>query len=323
MGTGTASAAEHPRTDLALEAHQFARGRRSAIPGVDLQEERRGEVSVSRVIVQDEAGASAMGKPPGTYVTIEARGLRQRSRDLEEQVARALAAEIRALLPQPDPKVFVVGLGNWKATPDALGPKVVSHLVVSRHLADFVPEDLRGGLGSLCALAPGVLGITGLETVEIIEGITRRIAPDAVIAVDALASRSIERILTTVQISDAGINPGSGVGNHRKAITRATLGVPVIAIGVPTVVHAVTIAMDTIHLLVDRLRTEHPFYSYLDRLEGSEKQRVIREVLSPFVGDLMVTPKEIDQMIDNLARVVAGGINAAVHPRVAAQESIL
>ncbi len=324
MATGLPPASfDHPRTDLALESHQFARGRRSHIPGVDLQEERRGEVAVSRVIIQNDTGAQAMGKPAGTYVTIEARGLRKRSHELREQVARILASELRALLPEGNPRVFVVGLGNWKATPDALGPKVVSHLVVSRHLADFVPEDLRGGLGSLCALAPGVLGITGLETVEIIEGLARRVSPDVVVAVDALASRSIERILTTVQISDAGIHPGSGVGNHRRAITRDTLGIPVIAIGIPTVVHAVTIAMDTVNLLVDRLKQAHPFYSYLDRLEGAEKQNVIHEVLSPFVGDLMVTPKEIDEMVDDLARVVAGGINAAIHPRVAAQNSIL
>lgn len=316
-------ASEHPRTDLALEAHQAAGGPAARLPGVRFEEERDGELTVSRVTILDEAGAAAMGKPPGRYLTLEARGLLQRATGLQEQVARRLAAELRALLPGPDAKVFVVGLGNWKATPDALGPKVVARLMVTRHLDDYVPADLRGGLGSLCALAPGVLGITGLETVEIVEGIVRRVQPDAVVAVDALAARSIARILTTVQLSDAGINPGSGVGNHRRAITRDTLGVPVVAIGVPTVVHAFTIAMDTLDLLVQRLRSTHPFYSFLDRLGGSEKQQVVQEALHPYVGDLMVTPKEIDLLVDDLAGVLAAGINAAVHPRVARQEHLL
>lgn len=309
----------HPRTDLALETHQYARGTLRHIPGVDVQEERRGDIVLSRVIVQDEEGARVMGKPPGRYVTIEARTLRQRSQALQEEVGGILAEEVRSMLPAPDASIFVVGLGNWKATPDALGPKVVERVTITRHLPDYVPADLRGGLGSLCAVAPGVLGITGIETVEIIEGITSRIRPDAVIAVDALASRSMERVLTTIQVSDTGINPGSGVGNHRKGINRETLGVPVVAIGVPTMVHAFTIAMDTVDLLIQRLRTSHPFYSYLDRLESGEKQRLIQEVLSPYVGDLMVTPKEIDIMVDDLARVIAEGIDAAVHPRIAQQ----
>ena len=150
----------------------------------------------------------------------------------------------------------------------------------------------------------------------------RRVGPDVVVAVDALAARSIARILTTVQLSDAGINTGSGVGNHRRALTRESLGIPVIAVGVLTVVHAFTIAMDAVDLLVQRLRATHPFYSYLDRLEGTQKHQVIQEVLHPFVGDLMVTPKEIDLLVDDLAEVVAAGINAAVHPRVRAQPSL-
>lgn len=310
---------KHPRTDLALETHQYARGTLRRLPGVDVQEERRGEIVLSRVIVEDEEGARTMGKPPGRYVTIEARTLRQRSQALQEAVGATLAEEIRALLPAPDAGIFVVGLGNWKATPDALGPKVVEKVTVTRHLPDYVPADLRGGLGSLCAVAPGVLGITGIETVEIVEGITSRIRPGAVIAVDALASRSIERILTTIQVSDTGINPGSGVGNHQKGINQETLGVPVIAVGVPTMVHAFTIAMDTVDLLIERLRTTHPFYSYLDRIEGGEKHGLIRDVLSPYVGDLMVTPKEIDVMVDDLAGVIAHGIDAAVHPQMATQ----
>ncbi len=315
---------ESPRTDLALEAFQHAAGTARRIAGALSQEERHGEVVISRVYVQTDEAAQALGKPKGTYVTIEARGLRRRNETLHEQVARLLAAELKRLLPNTgEAQVFVVGLGNRQATPDALGPKVVDQLLVTRHLPDYVPEDMRGGLGSLCALAPGVLGITGIETVEIIEGIVNRIRPDVVVAVDALAARNIERILTTIQIADSGLNPGAGVGNRHRAINQETLGIPVVAIGIPTVVHAYTIAMDALDHLIQRLRASDPFYSYLDRLGGTEKHRMAQEVLSPYVGDLMVTPKEVDMVVEDLSRVIAGGINAAVHRRVAERPNLL
>lgn len=311
------------RTDLALEAHQAVAGT-EGLPGVRVREERLGDVAVSRVNVLTEEAGARMGKPPGRYVTIEARGLRQRNIALQEQVARTLAKELEVLLPPGDDvEVLVVGLGNWQATPDAIGPKVVEDLLVTRHLPDYVPADLRGGLRSLAAVAPGVLGITGIETVEIVEGIVSRVKPDVVVAVDALASRSIERILTTIQIADTGINPGSGVGNHRKGINERTLGVPVVAIGVPTVVHAVTVAHDTIELLIRHLRARHPFYSYLDRLDRGDKLRLIQEALTPYVGDLMVTPKEIDMLVEDLSHLIASGINAAVHPRVRERDALL
>lgn len=315
---------DNPRTDLALEAHGYYSRRTGGIPGVDVRQEKQGEVSISRVRVLTPEAGQAIGKPPGNYITIEARGLRQRSETLKEQVARSVAAELGPLLNLGDDShVLVVGLGNARATPDALGPKVVEELMVTRHLPDYVPEDLRGGLRPVSALAPGVLGTTGIETVEIIEGVAARVRPDVIVAIDALASRSIERILTTIQIADTGLNPGGGVGNRRRPLNRETLGIPVIAIGVPTVVHAVTIALDTIELLVQRLRTSHPFYSYLDRLDGNEKHDLVQEVLAPYVGDLMVTPKEIDMLVDDLAQVLAGGINAACHPRLAGQDRLV
>lgn len=315
---------DSPRTDLALEAFQHAAGTARAIAGAVSREERHGEVTISRVYIQTDEAAQALGKPQGTYVTIEARGLRRRNEALHEQVARLVAAELKRLIPNAETaQVFVVGLGNRQATPDALGPKVVDQLLVTRHLPDYVPEDMRGGLGSLCALAPGVLGITGIETVEIIEGIVSRIRPDVLIAVDALAARSVERILTTIQIADSGLNPGAGVGNRRRAVNRETLGIPVIAIGIPTVVHAYTIAMDALDLLIRRLGSRDPFYSYLDRLGGTEKHRMAQEVLSPYVGDLMVTPKEVDMAVEDLARIIAGGINGAVHRRAAERPTLI
>ncbi len=316
------------RTDLAIESLQEAttspEQRRPALPdGVEIEEEHEEGVDVSRVHVTNEAGERLVGKPRGHYVTLDAPDLRRRNTQVQERVARLLARELERLLHlREDSKIFVVGLGNWNATPDALGPKVVAELLVTRHLSGQVPEDLRGQMRSVAALAPGVLGLTGIETGEIIRAIVDRIAPDVVIAVDALASRSIERILRTVQIADTGIQPGSGVGNHRAGINAESLGVPVLAVGVPTVVHAATIAAETIELLAEHFQGQ-PAGQGLKQLTGDGKRRMIAEVLAPAVGDLMVTPKEIDVLVDDLAKVIAAALNAALHPKVAAQDMLL
>lgn len=314
------------RTDLAIESLQAASpsaGRRSRADGVEIDEERSGGVDLNRVRVLSPAGERLVGKPRGTYITLDAPQLRQRDTEVQETVARLLAAELRRLLQlKAGASVFVVGLGNWNATPDALGPKVVEHVLVTRHLQGQVPSNLRGELRPVAALAPGVLGLTGIETGDIIRGIVERIRPDAVIVVDALASRSIERILRTIQLADTGIRPGSGVGNHRAGIDQAVLGVPVVAMGVPTVVHAATIAADAMELLADRLG-EGEAARALRALLAEDKRGLIAEVLDPAVGDLMVTPKEIDALVDDMAKVLAAGINAALHPKVAAQELLL
>lgn len=305
-------------TDLAVEAVRPPH----RIPGVAVEEERRGQLLISRVHIETEDAEQRVGKRRGRYVTLEAPGLRRRNAALQEDTARALADELRTLLPDdPDANLLTVGLGNWNATPDALGPRVVGDLLITRHLREQVPEDLRGGLRSLCGVAPGVLGITGIETSEIIRAIVDRLRPDAMIAVDALASRSIERIATTIQIADSGIHPGSGVGNDRGDLSTETLGVPVIAIGVPTVVHAFTIASDTVDLLTRRL-ARHEEFAGLVALSAEEKRKMIAEVLTPSVGDLMVTPKEIDVLIEDMSQIIAAGINAAVHPKVAEQKTL-
>lgn len=293
------------------------------VPGVEVEEEPSEGILLTRVRVTSAEGERVVGKPQGNYITLDAPGLRERDLALQERVARLLAGELGRLLAlREESRVFVVGLGNWNATPDALGPKVVADVLVTRHLEGQVPRDAAGSLRSVAALAPGVLGLTGIETGEIIRGIVDRIEPDVVIAVDALASRSIERILRTVQLADTGIHPGSGVGNHRAGINRETLGVPVVAVGVPTVVHAATIAADTIELLAEHLRQD-PAYRNLAVLAGEEKRRMITEVLAPSVGDLMVTPKEIDVLVRDMATIIAAGINGALHPSVAAQELLL
>jgi len=306
------------RTDLADEAREFIEGRRRArIPGVDVEEARTSECHVTRVHVSTPEAAELMGKPPGHYVTIEAPGLLKRSRPIQEEVAQTFVRELHNLMPLDDgAEIFVAGLGNWQSTPDSLGPRVVGQLLITRHLHDYVPPELKGGLRSVAAVAPGVMGLTGIETGEIIWAITERIKPDVVVAIDALAAKSAERILTTIQLADTGIHPGSGVGNKRLAITKETLGVPVIAIGVPTVVHASTIAYDTIELLVEKFRGRAQFYEILREMDSDSRRELIDEVLAPSVGDLMVTPKEIDVLILEMSKVLAGALNAALHPRI-------
>jgi len=317
---GTAGRSE-VRTDLAIESVRSRPEDHSS--GVEVDEEHAEGVEITRVHVTNADGERLIGKPQGYYITLDAPDLRRRNTEVQERVAGLLARQLRQLLRlREDSKVFVVGLGNWNATPDALGPKVVEDILVTRHLAAQVPENFAGEMRSVAALAPGVLGLTGIETGEIIRGIVDRIAPDVVIAVDALASRSIERILRTIQIADTGIHPGSGVGNHRVGIDRETLGVPVVAVGVPTVVHAATIAADTIELLAAKLASDTA-YRGLAELAADDKRQMIAEVLAPAVGDLMVTPKEIDVLIEDMAKIIAAGINAAVHPKVAEQMPFL
>lgn len=310
------------RTDLALEAHAALRGGAGVeIPGVKVDEERVGEATVTRVVIMSREAERLMGKMAGRYVTIEAPGLRPRNRDLQEEIAKVLARElIRMTGLGPHQEVLVVGLGNWNATPDALGPRVIGNLLVTRHLGNYVPAELKGQLRPVAAMAPGVLGLTGIETGEIIKGVVDRIRPDAVICVDALAAKSLDRIATTIQIADTGINPGSGVGNKRAGITEQNLGLPVYAIGVPTVVHASTIANDTLELLVDQLRGRNQFCEMISQIDGEDKRALIDEVLSPSVGDLVVTPKEIDALINDMSRVIAGGINSALHPGIGPEE---
>jgi spore protease len=192
--------------------------------------------------------------------------------------------------------------------------------MVTRHLKQMAPDEIDEGIRPVCALAPGVLGLTGIETSEIIQGVVKKIKPDIIIAIDALASRKTERVSTTIQIGDTGISPGSGVGNKRMGLTKSILGVPVIAIGVPTVVDAATIANDTIDLVIDNMINEakegQEFYNMLKNIDRNEKFQLIREVLSPYLGELMVTPKDVDSIIENISKIIANGINIALHPSV-------
>lgn len=303
------------RTDLAMETHQFlAEKSGSAVPGVESYTEQKGEAKVTRVIIQTPEAGQALGKKPGYYVTIESPALRGRDKDALEEVAQVIATELRTFIRgfnlSDEASALVVGLGNWNATPDALGPKVVEKILVTRHMFATSPPEKRGGLRPVCAVSPGVLGITGIETKEIVAGIVDRVKPSFLLVIDALASRSTERMGSTVQIANTGISPGSGVGNRRLGLSIESLGVPVIAIGVPTVVEARTIIHDALEQIgnLGGLAAEH------------RRREVIDRVLSPYFKDLIVTPKEIDVLINDLSRALAGAINIALHPGVTADE---
>lgn len=313
------------RTDLTLEAHELLRERavkekkeEQDIPGIEVENAGDEEIKITRVRVTSPTAEAAIGKPMGNYITLEIPGLRDNDQELYENTCKALAKELVSILNLGEKTMtLVVGLGNWNVTPDALGPKVVSSMMVTRHLLEYLPEQVDEGVRPVCAVAPGVLGITGIETGEIIKGIVERIRPDYIIAIDALASRKMERVNTTIQVADTGISPGSGVGNKRMELSKATLGIPVIAIGVPTVVDAATMANDTIDLVIDSMIEQAPqgteFYNMLKGIDREEKYGMIREVLEPYVGNLIVTPKEIDEVVRKIAKVIANGLNIALH----------
>ena len=280
------------RTDLALEARELwqeSAGRQTRLEGVEAWEGRREGFPVDTVRVLDQRGAEALGKPEGTYVTLTLDGLQRREEDAFGRAARAIGGALGELMEDvpPDAPVLVVGLGNRAITPDAVGPRVHEHTMVTRHLVEQVPEHF-GAFRPVSSLSAGVLGTTGVESGELIRAVCEKIRPACVIAVDALASRSLHRVCRTVQLADTGIVPGSGVGNHRAALDKSGLGVPVIAVGVPTVVDGATLAMDL-------LGQEEPPH------------------LAQGVENLMVTPRDIDSQVADLSKVIGFGINLALH----------
>lgn len=351
------------RTDLAVEAHKMALEKKakqqntnnqSSIDGVVIKESERDGIKISTVQI-DEKGAEAVGKKAGEYLTLEMQGIRKQDSNMQQKVQEVFAREFSAFLERlnisKDASCLVVGLGNWNVTPDALGPTAVENLLITRHLFNLQPENVEEGFRPVSAISPGVMGLTGIETSDIIDGVISKTKPDFVIAIDALASRSIERVNSTIQISDTGIHPGSGVGNKRKELSKESLGIPVIAIGVPTVVDAVSITSDTIDFILKHFGREmkegdrpsrslapagltfgerrkltdedmpneeqqKTFLGIVGTLPEDEKRKLIHEVLAPLGHNLMVTPKEVDNFIEDMANVLASGLNTALHREV-------
>lgn len=313
------------RTDLAIEARELymeSGALEADLDGVETESVDEGNgISLTRVRITNENGEKLLGKPRGNYITIEMPSRFYGEQEIYEHMCRTCAKELKPLLDNKlssdNDTVLVVGLGNWNITADALGPKVLDSLMVTRHLKEYIPEEIDEGVRPVCAVSPGVLGLTGVETGEIVRGITDRVKPALVIAIDALCSRKIERINTTIQIADTGITPGAGIGNDRKALNEKTLGVPVIAIGVPTVVDAATIAGDSINMLLEHLKENakenEGLYKMLSGIAEEDKYALIKQAITPAVGDFIVAPKEVDSVIRDISSVIANGINISVH----------
>lgn len=307
------------RTDLALEARESYEADDARVRGVRVEEEKdaQREICTTIVHIETENGAKAMGKPVGTYITIEAPNMSTPDEDYHREISEELAKHLCRILGERRGSVLVVGLGNRDVTPDALGPDVVGNLHITRHMIreyGRMPGDLEKA-GEVSAIVPGVMAQTGMETLEIIRGIVEETNPEVVIAIDALAARSTKRLNRTIQITDTGINPGSGVGNHRNAINEETLGVPVIAVGVPTVVDAATIVNDTMEELVaemDRSASMQRLGGTLGTLDQAEKHQMIRELISPHLNTMFVTPKDIDETVKYLSYTISEGLNIAL-----------
>lgn len=314
------------RTDMADESRAPGTGARmiqqqGVQDGIRVEQDGDDQVSITRVHVVSPLGEQNTGKPMGTYVTMDMPAIRDRSRDLYEKACKLLARELENMVRINDrDTVLVVGLGNWNVTADSLGPRVSSHLMVTRHLHEYLPEEVDEGVRPVCAIAPGVLGLTGIETGHIIKGVVDQIKPALVIAVDALASRNMSRVNASIQLANTGIAPGSGIGNKRMAIAQETLGVPVIAIGIPTVVDAATMASDTIDLMIDSMMkqsaTDSDLYRVLAGIDRNEKYQTILNLLEPYSGNLVVTPKDTDEIVEFLSKLVANGINMALHKNI-------
>lgn len=246
-----------------------------------------------------------LDKPIGKYVTLDAPELCNRPLDLFEQMSAALSEELYNMFTglKDDATVLVVGLGNRSITSDSLGPRVAERIYVTRHVTEYMPDALPGTVRSVCSVAPGVLGVTGIETMEIVRGVKEYAKPDMIIAIDALASRRAARINTTIQLTDTGISPGSGIGNNRKGLNSEAFGVPVIAIGVPLVVHAATITQEVISLIADKTG----LHGDEEKLKGLAEQ-----VISENLGQMVVTPKDIDSIVEDMSGIIATGINMAL-----------
>lgn len=292
------------RTDMADERVRECE-KEGKIEGISSEDINiNSKVKVTKVKVLNEKGKQKIGKDIGTYITLEIKEIEIISKEELEEVSKILAKQIKELI-NPYKSILVVGLGNIDTTVDSIGPKVIKDLSITRHLKKYAPELINENVKEISGIAPGVLGTTGIETGEILKGIVEKIKPDAIIAIDALISKDISRLFKTIQLSNTGIVPGAGVGNSRKEISIKTMGVPVIAIGVPTLVEAATIVADSIDLISSQFEE----FKELRNATKEDKYRLIKAVLEPSKYNLAVTPKEVDDLVENMKLIIAHGIN--------------
>ena len=307
------------RTDLVDERNEIYKKANKLENDIDGLETEKQEISdkiaVTRVKITNENAEQAIGKRIGNYITMDIKKLNIITEEELNKASETLANEIKSLIEgkiNTKDDILVVGLGNEEVTPDALGPNVIKDIEVTRHIIKYLPQYIDENARPVSAIAPGVLGTTGIETLEIIKGVVDNVKPKLLIVIDALASRSMERISSTIQISDTGIVPGAGVGNTRKEISENTLGIPVIALGIPTVVETAVVVNDALDIFIEKLQEEAKSNDYLNELRQEDNCEQIKEALVPKDFNFIVTPKEIDELIANMSSLVAKGINLSV-----------
>ncbi len=306
------------RTDMADERKDIYKKANNLenIPGIETSESTVNDnIKTNIVKITNEQGEQAIGKPIGTYVTVDIKNLKLATDEDIQKASDVVKDELKKIIDshcESQDEILVVGLGNQFVTPDSLGPKVVSEIEVTKHFIKYTPQYVVEGTRSVCAIAPGVLGTTGIETSEIIRGIVDKVQPKMLIVIDSLASKSIERISSTVQISDTGIVPGGGVGNAREELSEKSIGIPVIAIGVPMVVESAVLVNDCLDLFIGKLQNEAKSNDYLNELKEKDNYEEIKESLNPTGYNMIVTPKEIDDLIENMKDIVSTAINSAV-----------
>lgn len=306
------------RTDMAVERtdiYKKVNNIQKDINGIEAENELQKDIEISRVKITNEEGEKALAKPIGNYITLDVKNMKTADDEKIEEIAEAVANELRDVIGKhikDTEDILVVGLGNLEVTPDSLGPKVISNIEITRHILEYMPKLMPEDTRPVSAISPGVLGTTGIETMEILKGIVENIKPKLLIVIDALAARSIERISSSIQIADTGIVPGAGVDNKRKEISQKTLGIPVIALGIPMVVDLASITNDCINLFIESLQQKAMSNEYLNELKEKDNYEEIKEALIPRDYNMIVTPKEIDILIENMSKIVSKGINKAL-----------
>ena len=304
--------------DLAIEAHELLRGAtRREVAGVKEEIIRGEQIKITTITILNEQGAQSLGRPEGSYITIESPPLKINDPYVKAEIITAMEKAMQLLtagILDPPDSVLLAGLGNWRATADSLGPKFIEYSPITRHYHLHAPDALVEGMRSTSGIAPGVLGITGLETFEVIKGVVEKVQPSLLVVVDSLAAANVERIGTTIQMSNTGIQPGAGIGNQRHALTVTELGVPVIAVGCPTIVNAAVIADQAIRSFCTNTGTLYDDHQAIES---------IKQILSFFAGGLTVTPKEIDDIIENTSRIISMGIGKSLFPGIAEEQLIL
>lgn len=292
------------RTDLALEAREKIADKAEEIRGVSIEETYKEEIDVriTKVVIETKNGAKSMGKPIGTYITLEAPGMLEEDEDYHREISEEIAEQLADVIPnmEEEQAILVVGLGNQDVTADALGPHVVDNLYITRHVLREYGKAAynRKNVHMISSIVPGVMAKTGMESAEIISGVIKETKPTIVVVIDALAARSTKRLNRTIQISNTGIHPGSGVGNHRNALNEESLGIPVIAIGVPTVVDAATIVNDAMEKTIEQLRHQ--------KVDMEDYPKIMSEL-----NNMYVTSKDIDETIKRLSYMISEALNIA------------